>query len=163
MKYEFVHSKFDYLIQNSLNLEFALNNFFKKPFNSKTEFNFLTKFFRFENARPLFLKNYNLLDKYKHANLRDKFIQLQIKNDLFPEFEYHKYLRSRDYKNLSLFRLRKSIEPIDMYFDFTLDPLKNFNVNHDSMRAELNVDVLKFFYRRLFIFKKFVVFSFCFF
>ena len=157
-KYEFVHSRFDYLIQNSLNLEFILNNFFKKSLGNKIDVGFLTKFFNFRNVKSAFSNNYSELDKYKHANLRDKFVQLQIKDDLFPEFEYHKYLRLRDYKNLSLFRLRKRIDPIDIYLDPTLDPLKNFNANNNYIRAELNVDVLKFFYQDDFSFLKNLLF-----
>lgn len=150
-KYESLHTSLAYMNFSSLNTDLLINNFLNQFINKSIIQNGYdnlfssTPFFDFKKFKNIFSKQYVSLNKFKQNNFRNKFLKVQIRNDLFPEFEYHKYLRSRHSRNLHVFRLRKAIAPHDLYFDPILDKLDYFHSNSVS-NIFLNFDFLKFFY-----------------
>lgn len=149
-KYELLHSALSHMNFNSLNTDLLINNFLNQ-FISKSSVSTIsekavsTPFFNFKKLKNIFSKNYLSLNKFKHENFRNKFLKVQIKNDLFPEFEYHKYLRSRHSRNLNVFRLRKTLAPHDLYFDPVLDKIDYFHSN-SVLNTFPNFDFFKIFY-----------------
>jgi len=153
-RYEIIHARVGFQIFNSVTADIAVNeflyryllNFEKTIFNQRGAglYNRLP-FFDFTLLRSKFSVPLEALSKFKKLAGKNEFSRVQLKKDIFPEFEYHKYLRSRDLRNLSLFRFRKSLEPVDLYLDPLLDELKAFDSNH-VCSASQSFDFLKAFY-----------------
>jgi hypothetical protein len=160
-KYEALHTSLAYLNFNSLNTDLLVNNFLNQFLKKNSVYSNNTfspvSFFSFAKFKSIFYKQYASLNKFKYSNLRNKFLKIQIRNDLLPEFEYHKYLRSRNSRNLSVFRLRKTLDPHDLYFDSTLDKLEHFNSN-SKINTFLSFDFLKVFYNDDTMFNKELMF-----
>lgn len=149
-KYELVHCRGSFTLFNSLNTDFLVNNFLRKYYLDIVRFdsNEIRKksapIFDFKKFRKKCgpIKNLRRLSKVS-AKVQSRFQRVKINNDLFPEFEYHKYLRVRDLRTLRLFRFRKAIEPVDFHFDSALDSL--FEYKNDRPKVS-NPDLLKIFY-----------------
>lgn len=151
-KYEIMHTQISSHVFNSATVDIAVSNFlyqyllnFEKASNAQREMSSQQKLSSvdFTMFKSKFKVPLEALEKFKRSKKKIEFERVQLKRDLFPEFEYHKYLRSRDFRNLSLFRFRKSLEPVDFYFDPLLDDVRVFDSNHTSF---MSFDFLKVFY-----------------
>lgn len=154
-KYEQIHSRVGFQVFNSVTADIAVNEFlyryllnFGKTITNQRGANLRDRLplFDFKLLRSKFRAPSEALDKFKKLSGRNEFSRVQLKKDVFPEFEYHKYLRSRDLRNLKLFRFRKSLEPVDLYLDPLLDELQAFDSNHVRNSSSPSFDFLKTFY-----------------
>ena len=156
-KYEIIHRNISFNAFSNFYSDLLMNLFltrFKSVFPDLLTAKFspaerlpLLNFLNFRRIMGLPYQKIKHFKKAKNSDLKT----LEIKNDFFVEFEYHKYLRSRNFRNLRTFRFRKVLEPLDFYKDPTLDALSTFD---SSKNAFSNFDPLKFFYHDDLMFSK---------
>lgn len=158
-KYEIMHMKNSSIFFNTFNVDFILYDFLFN-YKNKNSLNF-TKSFSFNK---LFGKSFLFekmssyegnLNKFKNINV-DKYRYIKINSDVFSEFEYHKYLRTRSSRSVETFRFRKFLNPVDFHSIKTLDHLADFDSN--TFSAFINFDSLQNFYNDDFFFFKNLVF-----
>jgi len=155
-KYEFIHMNSFFNSFNIFNVETKTSHFLNHYFDDLKNnwfLNFKNNSLVFDNFRDfdsMFLK-LRLSKKQNEMNY------IRIESNIFPEFEYHKYLRGRSLRNSKIFRLRKMVDPFNIYMDKNLDAISFFQIPYQveiSTNFLSDFDLLKSFYKTDFYFFK---------